>query len=386
MYHKESLKDKETQLLIGVCEVDTTILGTVEGMELIDGYYRLHKDGEVQPDDNLGIIKVRVVPSKNVKKSAMGDELYATERPASPNFAATEVDAEAKTLNDVYETLRQIRGNPEEEHNILDDEVRKEEEPAREQSPNREESKYEAEYEKKLQTLVAEISEEESSTLLQRHLQNLQELDVINRRLRGEPETEAAPAKEDEGVKKEETVPTPAPLPAEPIKTDVPEEKKAGEEMEELKESLNQTEGKDNEYELEIGGADIDARPDIAPAADEPREAPKELAQTKHATNVFEKNLFNVAPSSPAPAAKNPEEEHVPKPETEKPAQTIDRKKLLSTPHKKPPLPQHLSSSIKRMSGNDLKEKELERITRIMRASPAGAAKKYYDYSSDSDA
>ena len=369
VYHKETIKDKETDLLIGVCEVDTTIFGTVDGMNIIEGYYRLFKnDSGSSSQDELGILKIKVVPSANIKKADLS-ELDA--KKLSPRFGKEE-DAEARTLQDVYETLKQIRGDAPEVENapeVEDAEERKE----------MEEVEQFGEYDRKLQMMSEEISAEESATLIQRHMENLQALDLINKRLKGDFYGE-------EQVQKD--------YPDSELVIEAVQQKQP-EHVEQVpmedKVEHPEPEGKGEEYELEIKGDEINQRTEDAKKVDYPETAfdIEPLAsppQEKHVTNIFEHNLLNARQTNEVPHQVESHEGLAEENLGDVPAtQTINRKKLLSTPHKKPPLPKHLSSSIKRMSGTDLKEKELDRITKIMRASPAREAKKYYDYSSDSD-
>jgi len=418
VYHKEALKDKETDLLIGVAEVDTTFMGTIEGMEIIDGYYKIKnpdKTSENQ-DDGLGIIKVKIVPSTDlIKNTTLTRDEEQKKSMKSPNFNTEHPIDEAKTLQDVYETLRQIRGDQPilvSEENLQNDQIEEKREDIKEpESPILPQP---TEYDEKLNQIVQEISAEESEALLKRHLQNLEELDSMNKKLRGEVQEETIEKPQKiESPKKPESVQKVE----EPIKN-IPEPKPSDEEELNLEGNVQpQKEENTGEYELEIRG-DIPENTQV--------QKPEPLVPS-----MFEKNMLNaerlagyevpLTPEPTVPAVQFPQGESIPLPKVEqtvekpaeiiiekqpeqkrnsfaepvpkqeeeiqqKPAtQLIDRKKLLSTPHKKPPLPAHLSSSIKRMSGADLKEKELERITRIMRASPGKEQKKYYEYSSDSD-
>eukprot|EP00826_Nyctotherus_ovalis_P040326 TRINITY_DN3969_c0_g1_i2.p1 TRINITY_DN3969_c0_g1~~TRINITY_DN3969_c0_g1_i2.p1 ORF type:complete len:201 (+),score=66.94 TRINITY_DN3969_c0_g1_i2:22-603(+) len=163
-------------------------------------------------------------------------------------------------------------------------------------------------------------------------------------------------------------------------------EEEAAESKEKIKSEVKR------EYELEIKGEESTPASEIVKehATEESKLEPQE--ELKLEPGIKELNLEPAATLKESRASElykdlyleitGKREEHKAE---EVRQRTIDRKKLLSTPYKKPPLPRHLSSSIKEMSGANLKDKELERITNIMRESPKKSNKKYYEYSSDSD-
>lgn len=179
------MKDKETELLIGVCEVD---IGVLECLNTVDGYYRI-KSAE---GEELGVVKMRIVPAVDFKETVSGKARAKVEE--SPKFCENTGD-EMKTLKDVYETLKQIRGEQElkDDQTILHVRLNQEDEKKGDWDEragveeDAEEQKPEATvYDKHIERLSQELNMEESETLIKRHLQNLEELDLINKRLRGE--------------------------------------------------------------------------------------------------------------------------------------------------------------------------------------------------------
>jgi hypothetical protein len=376
VYHKEFMKDKQTDLLIGVCDVDMTVLTETEGMSVLDGYYKLHN-----PDykEELGVLKIKIVPSNSFKKIIGIDRQIKFESPKIEGVLLEEIKSH------VFDTLKQVRGGGTFEK-----------------------------YDKHLESIAKELSEEESEDLLKRHMQNLKELDALNKKLKGEvedPEQTIKPSNEplvdsSDTIKVQCEVKAPessiAILEDIHIRKPIVADKELKEEVREIaithepvidlniesKQEVIQEANikKKPQYELEIKGNTLreDAKDYI------PKEKPQEeLKLEPRVSSIKELSLKPIA---------SPKEQHTEKEihirredlvieekKEEVKAHVIDRKKLLSTPHKKPPLPRHLSSNIKHMTGADLKDKELERITKIMRESPTKTHKKYYDYSSDSD-
>lgn len=346
IYHKELMKNKETDILIGVCSVDTTIYGIVEDMNLIEGYYKLCKidtdDSCLKTeDDDLGIIKIKVNLVQNFKELEIQK--------------SSEYFDDAKNLQDVYETLKQIRGEEQtEEIDMPQETIMKE-------------------YDGKMEEFAEELSDEDAETLMQRHMQNLKDLEQISKQLKGEQKAE---------------------------------------EVEDFSSNYKPSESLQKD---EINNREINTD-SIMPESQASVKIPDPEFKK---SNIFEKNLFNmvnpadkheeekkvILSQEPALAAQQqlftseekeiqPEEVVVPTVKEEEAqiqekvktiSTPINRKRLLTTPHKKPPLPQHLSTSIKNITDSELKNVELDRISKIMRSTVAGNAKKSGIYSSDSD-
>jgi len=397
VYHKESIKDKQTDLLLGVCDVDMTVLTETEGMSILDGYYKLYNSGY---KEELGVLKIKIVPSNNFKKTIGINRQIRFESPKIEGVLLEEIKSH------VFDTLRQVRG----------------------------EDSFEK-YEKHLENVAKELSEEESEDLLKRHMQNLKELDALNKKLKGEATGTERMIKPFNDLftelPKEETVKFPCEIePPESsitiledihITKPIMADKEIKEEVKEIsithepiidlnigseQESTLKVEDTKFQYELEIKGdilrediedykvqeqsqEELKLESQVSPIKElnlEPITSPKEsctedLERYKEVQEQHKEENLHPKEEEYSSIAKTKKESVV----EEVKAHVIDRKKLLSTPHKKPPLPRHLSSTIKHMSAADLKDKELERITKIMKESPTKTNKKYYDYSSDSD-
>eukprot|EP00831_Metopus_contortus_P064529 TRINITY_DN57749_c0_g2_i1.p1 TRINITY_DN57749_c0_g2~~TRINITY_DN57749_c0_g2_i1.p1 ORF type:complete len:382 (-),score=80.71 TRINITY_DN57749_c0_g2_i1:147-1292(-) len=70
VYHREMMLDNQ-DLLLGMCNVDVSILASIDNMNLIEGYYKLSRDYQQDEDlkDEKGIIKLRIeTPQKKKKK------------------------------------------------------------------------------------------------------------------------------------------------------------------------------------------------------------------------------------------------------------------------------------------------------------------------------
>lgn len=346
-------------------------------MNLVEGYYKIQKsDSDSMKEEDLGIVKIRVMAKQNIKK------LIAKEPKTFGQIEMPEEVNDPNALNDIYETLKEIRGDDN-----------------KEPSPEHYEEKYN-QYDEKLQKFSEELSAEESEALIHRHLQNLEALETINKQFKESSITEdmAQTVKQEKpDIEKDSNFKT---FPAKPIETQ-------NERFLE-KEELVSKDIKQNDLlppEISIPRADTPQKQSV-PEIEENTNLKKQV-NSPEKENEFIIPEEKENPNSEAiayetikiPEDLQPKENPSPKfyqqtksPEKEeeildnKPkVEPMNKRKLLVTPHKKPPLPQGLAASIKKMSGNDLKEKELERITKIMRAGHVRKSNKSIDYSSDSD-
>ena len=170
------MKDKGTDLLIGVSEVDVTVLGC---LNTVDGYYKVKN---TESEEEQGVLKLKIVPAIDFKQTI--SERMRLRLEDSPKFLEED---QIKTLKDVYETLKQIRGEDEFIEEVKGEfSLRKDEEVNLEDMKMGDKKLEGSIYDKHIERLSQELNMEESETLMKRHLQNLEELDLISKKLRGE--------------------------------------------------------------------------------------------------------------------------------------------------------------------------------------------------------